>query len=62
MDRWIQRFRSAEAVAGKQVIIPGDPERLLEIERKRDGIPLLEPVVADLKALATRFNVDFKLD
>jgi LDH2 family malate/lactate/ureidoglycolate dehydrogenase len=62
MDRWIQRFRSAEAVEGKQVIIPGDPERLLEIERKRDGIPLLEPVIADLKALAARFNVDFNID
>lgn len=62
MDTWIRRFRRAEAVEGKQVLIPGDPERLLEIERKRDGIPLLEPVVADLSALATRFHVDFKLD
>jgi LDH2 family malate/lactate/ureidoglycolate dehydrogenase len=62
MDKWIRRFRSAEAVEGKQVLIPGDPERLLEIERRRDGIPLLEPVVADLKALATRFQLDFKLD
>ena len=62
MDTWIRRFRSAEAVEGKQVLIPGDPERLLEIERRRDGIPLLEPVVADLKALATRFQLDFKLD
>jgi len=62
MDRWIQRFRSAEAVAGKQVIIPGDPERLLEIERKRDGIPLLEPIVADLNTMAARFNVDFNIE
>jgi LDH2 family malate/lactate/ureidoglycolate dehydrogenase len=49
-------------VEGKQVLIPGDPERLLEIERKRDGIPLLDPVIADLSALASRFHVDFKLD
>lgn len=62
MDTWIRRFKSAEAVEGKQVLIPGDPERLLEIERKRDGIPLLEPVVADLSALASRFHIDFKLD
>ncbi len=62
MDTWIRRFRSAEAVEGKQVLIPGDPERLLEIERKRDGIPLLDPVVADLSTLASRFHVDFKLD
>lgn len=62
MDTWIRRFRNAEAVEGKHVLIPGDPERLLEIERKRDGIPLVEPVVADLSALASRFNLDFKLD
>jgi LDH2 family malate/lactate/ureidoglycolate dehydrogenase len=62
MDMWIRRFRNAEAVEGKQVLIPGDPERLLEIERKRDGIPLVQPVVADLSALSSRFHLDFKLD
>ncbi|CAM4328988.1 Ldh family oxidoreductase [Cytophagaceae bacterium 50C-KIRBA] len=61
MDKWIQRFRSAQAVEGKQVIIPGDPERELEVERKAHGIPLLEPVVADLQSLANRFNVPFIL-
>lgn len=61
MDKWIQRFRSAQAVEGKQVIIPGDPERELEVERKANGIPLLEPVVLDLKALADRFSVPFIL-
>ena len=61
MDIWIKRFRSAEAVEGKQVLIPGDPERELETERKLTGIPLLEPVVEDLRGLATRFHLDFKL-
>ncbi|MCZ2474115.1 Ldh family oxidoreductase [Aquirufa ecclesiirivi] len=61
MDKWIQRFRSAQAVEGKKVIIPGDPERELEVERKANGIPLLEPVVADLQALANRFSIPFKL-
>ena len=59
MDKWINRFRSASAVEGKSVLIPGDPERALEAERKANGIELLEPVVNDLKALATRFNIDF---
>jgi L-2-hydroxycarboxylate dehydrogenase (NAD+) len=62
MDKWIRRFRSAKAVEGKQVLIPGDPERELEAIRRVDGIPLLIPVVEDLKSLASRFNLDFKID
>jgi LDH2 family malate/lactate/ureidoglycolate dehydrogenase len=62
MDKWIKRFRSADAVDGKKVIIPGDPERELEVIRKRDGIDLLDPVVADLQALSSRFSIDFKVE
>lgn len=58
MDNWITRFRSSKTIAGYQkVIIPGDPEREMEIERMKDGIPLLPAVVEDLKALANRFKV-----
>ncbi len=62
MDKWIKRVRSADAVDGKQVMIPGDPERELEVIRKRDGIDLLDPVVADLQALSSRFSIDFKVE
>ena len=62
MDKWIRRSRSAQAVEGKQVLIPGDPERELEAIRRVDGIPLLKPVVEDLQSLASRFQLDFKLD
>jgi len=61
MDTWIKRFRSAEAVEGKKVLIPGDPERELETERISNGIPLLAPVVEDLRNLATRFHLDFNI-
>ena len=58
MDHWITRFRSAKTVAGaEKVIIPGDPEREMEQERLESGIPLLEPVVADLKALGEKLEV-----
>jgi len=60
MDNWISRFRSAVTVAGQEkVIIPGDPEREMEVERMKSGIPLLPAVVADLQALSNKFKVAF---
>jgi LDH2 family malate/lactate/ureidoglycolate dehydrogenase len=60
MDNWIQRFRQAKTIAGEQrVIIPGDPEREMEIIRMQEGIPLLNLVVEDLKALGERFSLSF---
>jgi L-2-hydroxycarboxylate dehydrogenase (NAD+) len=52
MDNWISRFRNATPVEGKEVLIPGDPERLLEAIRAKEGIPLLEAVKKDLRAVA----------
>ncbi len=60
MDFWIERFRSSKTIAGhEKVLIPGDPEREMEVERMANGIPLLPVVVADLKALGNKFNVAF---
>lgn len=60
MDNWISRFRSATPVEGQEkVLIPGDPERALEAERRVSGIPLLGPVVEDLGSLGERFGVQF---
>ena len=60
MDKWIQTFRNAETIdPTKKVLIPGDPERELTIKRQTEGVPLLEPVVEDLKRLAEQFNLTF---
>ncbi|MFC4871353.1 Ldh family oxidoreductase [Negadavirga shengliensis] len=60
MDNWIRRFRSAQPVPGQdKVLIPGDPERELESERKLNGIPILAPVVEDLKALGKKLGVSW---
>ncbi|HYH16866.1 MAG TPA: Ldh family oxidoreductase, partial [Flavisolibacter sp.] len=60
MDQWIERFRQAKTIHGQEkVLIPGDPERAMEQERLEQGIPLLQPVVDDLKTLADRFEVEF---
>lgn len=58
MDNWIGRFREAKPTEGNEkVLIPGDPERELEAERRISGIPLLKPVVEDLRSLGDRFGV-----
>jgi L-2-hydroxycarboxylate dehydrogenase (NAD+) len=58
MDKWIRRFRSATPVPGQEkVLIPGDPEREMESERRTGGIPLLPAVVDDLKNLAAKLGV-----
>ncbi len=60
MDNWIRRFRSATPVAGQEsVLIPGDPEREMEMERIKSGIDLLPPVEKDLKEVAEKFGLNF---
>ena len=60
MDNWIKRFRSATPVEGHEsVLVPGDPERIIEKERRTAGFELLKPVENDLKALAEKFGIEF---
>jgi len=61
MDHWITRFRKAKTIEGQErVIIPGDPEREMELVRMKEGIPLNEKVVEDLKTLAGKFSLVLK--
>ena len=58
MDLWIQRFRNAKPADGfEKVIVPGDPEREIEADRRKNGIILLDEVVNDLQTLGKRFDV-----
>ncbi len=58
MDNWIERFRNSETVNPEdKVLIPGDPEREMTAERLKNGIDLLDPVVADLKELGEKLGV-----
>lgn len=59
MDNWIGGFRKAKPMPGQEkVLVPGDPEREFEAERMKNGIPLLEAVVNDLKELGNRFSLN----
>lgn len=58
MDNWIERFRNAEPIHPEQpVLIPGDPERIAEQDRLKNGIPVNETVLADIKEIALKFNL-----
>jgi LDH2 family malate/lactate/ureidoglycolate dehydrogenase len=61
MDDWIEGFRNATpSTEHEKVLIPGDPEREMETERKTNGIPLMPAVVEDLKDLAQQLGITDK--
>jgi L-2-hydroxycarboxylate dehydrogenase (NAD+) len=63
MDNWIKRFRNAKPAKGyDKVLIPGDPEREMETVRMKEGIPVVESVVNDLKMIAEKFNIDWQVN
>jgi L-2-hydroxycarboxylate dehydrogenase (NAD+) len=58
MDNWIGRFRSATPAEGyEKVLIPGDPEREMEVIRMKEGIPLVDSVIAELREVGAKFSV-----
>lgn len=58
MDNWIQRFKRAAVTEGfEKVVIPGEPERAMEKERRENGMKLLQPVIDDLNQLVLQFNL-----
>ncbi len=59
MDRWLKRFRNAIPINEyEKVLVPGDPERLFETERMKNGIPIVASVVEDLTELGQKFNIN----
>jgi LDH2 family malate/lactate/ureidoglycolate dehydrogenase len=58
MDLWINRFKNAERIdANQEVLIPGEPEYKLTLQREKEGIPLHPSVVSDLQKLAEKFGL-----
>jgi L-2-hydroxycarboxylate dehydrogenase (NAD+) len=60
VDDWIRTVRQCRPSPGTNgPLIPGDPEREAEAIRRRDGIPLLDAVVADLQVVSKQTGVPF---
>ncbi|MDB5232379.1 MAG: Ldh family oxidoreductase [Chitinophagaceae bacterium] len=58
MDNWISRFKKAKPAEGyEKVLIPGDPEREMEVTRMKEGIPIVDSVVKELGELGEKFKV-----
>ena len=61
MDNWISRFHEAKPVDENQkVLVPGDPEREMEAVRMKEGIPVVESVLEDLKKVGERFGISLE--
>jgi L-2-hydroxycarboxylate dehydrogenase (NAD+) len=59
MDNWIQRFNKSIPINDSQnVIVPGTPEREMEIIRLQNGIPIIDTVVYDLMKLGEELGVE----
>jgi L-2-hydroxycarboxylate dehydrogenase (NAD+) len=60
IDEWIEVFRNTKPAQGqKAVLIPGDPEHEEEAIRRKNGIPLIEAVVNDLKDISKQTGISF---
>lgn len=60
VDQWIRAFRATHPAPGTSgPLIPGDPEREAEAIRRTQGIPLVMPVVEDLRDIARRTGIPF---
>jgi L-2-hydroxycarboxylate dehydrogenase (NAD+) len=58
MDDWIATLRKTKPAPGTTgPVIPGDPERAAEGVRSKSGIPLLKPVLDDLRQISQRTGI-----
>lgn len=62
LDEWIRTLRATRPLEGAPaVLVPGDPERAAEADRRAHGIPLSAPVVASLREVAERTGVPLEV-
>lgn len=58
MDLWIKRFRETKKRNPDiPVLIPGDPERMHQKSRSKEGIPVIQPVLNNLMSISSELNL-----
>jgi LDH2 family malate/lactate/ureidoglycolate dehydrogenase len=61
IDDYIRVFRATKPAAGTSgPLIPGDPEREAEQVRRKDGVPLILPVVEELRDISRKTGIPFE--
>ena len=61
IDDYIRVFRATKPAPGTDgPLIPGDPEREAESWRRKNGIPLILPVVEELRDIARKTDIPFE--
>jgi LDH2 family malate/lactate/ureidoglycolate dehydrogenase len=60
VDEYIRVFRATKPAPGTTgPLIPGDPEREAEKLRRKEGVPLLVPVLEDLREISRKTGIPF---
>lgn len=60
IDDFIRTFRATRPAPGTDgPLIPGDPEREAETVRSKDGVPLIMPVVEELRVISKKIGIPF---
>jgi LDH2 family malate/lactate/ureidoglycolate dehydrogenase len=60
IDDFVRTFRATKPAPGTNgPLIPGDPEREAEKVRSKDGVPLIMPVVEELRAISKKIGIPF---
>ena len=61
IDDYVRVFRATKPAPGtKGPLIPGDPEREAEKARRKSGVPLILPVIEDLRDISKKTGIPFE--
>jgi LDH2 family malate/lactate/ureidoglycolate dehydrogenase len=61
IDDYIRVFRATKPAPGTNgPLLPGDPEREAEKWRRENGVPLVLPVVEELRDIAQKTGIPFE--